>query len=356
MSKSLITNFSVSSLKAPLIHPFRTALGEHKSLENILFQIELANGTKGFGEAAIATHITGETINATLRNLKSAGQNLMGKDAADFEAISECLHADLPDNKAAVAAVEMAVLDALTRQRKIPLWKFFGERPQRFQTDITIVISDLAETKSSVKKFYQQGFRAFKVKIGRDFDLDIERVVAVKRLAPRSEIYLDANQGFDAKRSLQFLIALTRLDIRPDLMEQPVPKDDWDGLREVARLSDVPVCADESVSSLNDVKRAVKERAVPVINIKLMKSGLIQARQMAQMAKTHGIKLMIGGMMESSLAMTAAAHMAAGMGCFDFVDLDTPFFIKNGLKNNPYLDSRGMYRLRTVKAGIGIIP
>ena len=85
-----------------------------------------------------------------------------------------------------------------------------------------------------------------------------------------------------------------------------------------------------------------------------MKTGILHARKIALLAQAAGVKLMIGGMMESSLAMTTSAHVAAGLGCFDFIDLDTPFFIKKGWDKNPFLSSSGVYDLGKVKAGIGI--
>ena len=349
-----ITKTSVSLLNAPLIQPFRTALGQHNSLENILFTLEFEDGTKGFGEAAVASHITGETIEKSVENLKAVGQDLIGQDAGDYLKISSVLHERLAENKCALAAVETALMDALTRQWKIPLWKFFGPRAERLVSDITIVIADLQETQESVKKFYKQGFRAFKVKIGRDFDLDIKRVLAVKRLAPRSQIYLDANQGYSAEEILEFLRLLKKYKVTIELLEQPVPRANWEGLKKVTRETNIPVCADESVCSLSDAVRVIQEKAVGVINIKLMKFGLIEAREIASLARANGIKLMMGGMMETSLAMTAAAHLAAGMGGFDFIDLDTPFFIKKGYDTNPYLNKSGIYDLRKVKQGIGI--
>src|SRR3989338_5237363 len=207
---SLIKSCKVSALKAPLIQPFRTALGDHNSLENILFTLELENGIKGFGEAAIATHITGETVEETFRNIKTAGGSLVGSDAADHLRISKQLHGKLAHNKAVLAAVEMALLDAFTQQKKIPLWKFFGPRPKKLITDVTIVIADLEETEVSVKKYYKQGFRTFKVKVGRNMDLDLKRVAAVKKLAPRCKFYLDANQGYTAEEMLKFLGMLGR--------------------------------------------------------------------------------------------------------------------------------------------------
>ena len=358
--KSLISKFEVAPIRAQLVQPFRTALGEHTVLENVLFTLELGDGTKGYGEAAVATHITGETVMETTQNLQALGHELIDQDSNDYLAISAHVHSRLPNNKAAVAAIETALADALTRQWKIPLWKFLGvnpRRPQRLVSDITIVIAELKETEDSVKKYYAQGFRAFKVKIGRDKDLDYKRVLAVKKIAPRCPIYLDANQGYSARQTLEFVRKLKRNGLRPALIEQPVPKTDWEGLKEVTRLAGVPVCADESVSSLTDAVRAVSEKAVNVINIKLMKTGLFQAREIALLARAQGIDLMIGGMMETSLAMTTSAHLAAGLGGFKYIDLDTPFFIKEGRqRDNPYLSRRGVYDLSKVKAGIGIVP
>ncbi len=357
MTKATIIKMtSVGLLKAPLIQPFRTALGQHDYLENVLFTLELGDGTKGFGEAAIATHITGETLTETMANLKAIGPSLVGKDIADYLQISRELHERGPRNKSAVAAVEMALLDALTRQAKIPLWRFLGDRPRRLKTDITIVIADLAETEDTIKKFYQQGFRIFKVKIGCDKELDYKRILAVQKLAPRSAIYLDANQGYSAEETLSFLKSLWRAGVTPELVEQPVRKTDWEGLKKVTRLAGTVVCADESVGSLADAQRVIREKSAHAINIKLMKFGFWEAREIALLARAAALKLMIGGMMESSLAMTAAAHLAAGLGGFDYIDLDTPFFIKEGWEKNPYLSSCGVYDLRRVKAGIGIVP
>ena len=87
-----------------------------------------------------------------------------------------------------------------------------------------------------------------------------------------------------------------------------------------------------------------------------MKTGFVHALEISRLAHAAGVKLMIGGMMESNLSMTASAHLAAGLGYFDFVDLDTPFFIKGEADRNPFLSSDGVYDLSTVESGIGIIP
>ena len=352
--ETLVAKASVKLFKAPLNQPFRIATGQHDQLENIHFILTLKDGTKGYGEAAVASHITGETIEQTLNNLKAMAIWLKGRGVEDYLDISAQLHEGLGTNQSAVAAVEMAMMDALTRYLNIPLWRLWTLKPKPIRSDITIVIADLEETKAKAKAFKAQGFRAFKIKIGRDMDMDFKRVEAVCRIAPRAQIILDANQGYSARQTLQFLKDLSKVGIVPDLIEQPVPKKDWEGLKQVTRESKVCVCADESASSLSDAVRIIKEKAAGAINVKLMKTGLVHAFEISRLAHAAGVKLMIGGMMESNLAMTTSAHLAVGLGYFDFIDLDTPFFIKEEVSRNPVLTPQGVYDLSKVKSGIGI--
>jgi L-alanine-DL-glutamate epimerase-like enolase superfamily enzyme len=116
------------------------------------------------------------------------------------------------------------------------------------------------------------------------------------------------------------------------------------------------VAADESAGSREAVLRLVRERAAQVVNIKLMKCGLLEAWDIAALARSAGLGLMIGGNIESSLAMTAAAHFAAGLGGFCFVDLDTPLWFSRDPMTGVRLGPGGVYDLSGVKAGIGVRP
>ncbi len=354
MKKYTVRNADAFVLKSELIQPFRTSLGEHKILENVLFFIELEGGCCGWGEAAVAPHITGETVPKTLGNLKAAAEWLKGRDILDYSVFCAEYALKFSKNKCALAALEMAVLDSLTREWGIPLYKFFGAGRRKIASDITIVISNIEDAVCNAEKFYKRGFRAFKIKIGKDFDADLKRVRAVKKAVLGSAVYLDANQGYSCAQALEFLKRLENWGIKPQLFEQPLFKSDLEGMSRLASLSDVPICADESVSSLKEAREAIRKKSCDVINIKIMKTGIIAARQIALLARSRGIDLMAGGMLESSLGMTASAHLAVGLGCFKYIDLDTPFFIRNGLKQNPYLNSRGVYDLSKVKKGIGI--
>ena len=236
----------------------------------------------------------------------------------------------------------MAVLDLSTRLQGVSLWKFFGGRMPAVKTDVTVVIGGADAAYEFTRKMRARGFRIFKIKTGVDMDEDYRRLESVRRAAPGCAVYLDANCAYTAKEAEKFVKELMRRGITPEVVEQPVKKDDFDGLAYLSRRLPMPVCADESAYSLDDVFNLIRRNAVTAVNIKLTKLG---------------IKLMMGEMVESELASCAAAQFAAGLGGFDFIDLDTPFFIKDsGLRRPAFLSSDGVYSLDRVKAGIGVEP
>ncbi|KAJ7566376.1 hypothetical protein O6H91_02G099700 [Diphasiastrum complanatum] len=154
---------------------------------------------------------------------------------------------------------------------------------------------------------------------------------AIRRSHPECSLILDANGGYDADEALDFLKLLDDACLTPALFEQPVPRDDWKGLGEVNRkakeMYGVSVAADESCRNLLDAEIIIKEQLAEVVNIKLAKSGVMGAMEIVTAVKNAGLNLMIGGMVETRLAMGFAAHFAAGLGCFKFIDLDTPLLL-----------------------------
>lgn len=351
-------------IRSPLITPFRIASGQHDELANVFLCLRSSDGICGYGEAAVATHITGETVAATLANLQSAATSLTGRRIDAAEEVCQEFVPAFSGNHAGLAALEMALLDVTARLQGLPFYRLFppalaAPPALTFATDITIVIGSLAEARAAAQQFAAQGFTTFKIKIGRDEELDRQRILAVREITPQSALILDANMGFSAQRMLAFLERLDAHGARPVLLEQPVAKHDWDGLAQITRAladSGTLVCADESVGSLADARRAIDSGAVSAINIKSMKSGLIEGAAIARLAASHGLPLMLGAMMESALSITASAHFAAGLGCFDFIDLDTTFFIKGELAHAPGLDDSGRFDLQAAGPGIGVAP
>ena len=359
-----IADAAAAIIRSPLATPFRIATGQHDELANVFLRLRTGDGACGYGEAAVATHITGETVSQTLTNLQVAAAALQGRVIEDPVAVCREFAADFAGNHAGLAALEMALLDLAARVQGVPLYRLFppaaGFTPRLiFSTDITIVIGTLDEARGVARQFAAKGFTAFKIKIGRDAELDLERIRAVREIAPACQLILDANMGFSADRMLAFLGRLDRFGARPVLLEQPVPKHDWDGLATITAAlagSGTLVCADESVGSLADARRAIDGGAVSALNVKTMKSGLLQGSEIARLASVHGLPVMLGAMMESALSISASAHLAAGLGCCDFIDLDTTFFLKGELANSPILDDSGRFDLRSAGPGIGVAP
>jgi L-alanine-DL-glutamate epimerase-like enolase superfamily enzyme len=364
-SVSFVIDDAVAAIvRAPLATPFRIATGQHDALANVFLRLRTRDGLCGYGEAAVATHITGETVPATLTNLQAAAATLRGCRLDDPVKVCREFAPAFARNHAGLAALEMALLDLCARAQGIPLYRLFAPVAARapqlvFATDITIVIGSLEEARAAARQFAARGFTTFKIKIGRDEELDLKRILAVQEMAPGSDLLLDANMGFSADRMLTFLERLARRGARPVLLEQPVPKHDWEGLAAITAAlagSGTLVCADESVGSLADARRALDCNAVSAINVKSMKSGLLEGLEIARYACAHGISLMLGAMMESALSITASAHLAAGLGGCAFIDLDTTFFLKGELARSPYLDGSGRFDLRRAGHGIGVEP
>jgi L-alanine-DL-glutamate epimerase-like enolase superfamily enzyme len=208
------------------------------------------------------------------------------------------------------------------------MWRWFGGREHRLRTDITITTGTVAQAQASTRKFQSLGFDRFKIKVGgSNLDHDVERVRAIAELAPAAGLILDGNTAFTAHSALSFLTSLG--DARDQVLcfEQPVARDDWEGLREVEMTSGTCVVADESLRSKQDFQRLLRLGGVSGVNIKTAKLGLLEAWDLFIAARAAGFKIMVGGMVETELSMTASACLAAGVGGADFVDLDTPLLL-----------------------------
>jgi L-alanine-DL-glutamate epimerase-like enolase superfamily enzyme len=209
----------------------------------------------------------------------------------------------------------------------------------------------------ATRKILRRGVTTIKIKVGKDLEEDEARVRAVFRAGPKARLFIDANQGYRPLEALKLLRRLRSAGIHPVLFEQPVAKDDLDGLEEVGRKGGVPVAADESAASLKDVWNLARRKAASVINIKFMKFGVWEAWAAARAARAAGLGLMMGGMVESRLAMGCGAHFAAGFGGFEFIDLDTPlWFAKDPMRGPLRIGPGGIYDLARVDAGIGVKP
>lgn len=322
MESLKIIKVNIEAINIQLDEPFTIAIGTKYNIENALISIELENGITGFGEAAPLEPINGENQSTALATLEACKDFLLGKSVADYRNISNHLKTVFSVQVTARCAIEMALLDAYTKSLDIPLYKFLGGSAESIETDYTVDIVPPAVAKKNAAKLAGKGYRVLKTKVGKNLREDIERLKAIKEGAPDCEITLDANQGYSPPDAVHFLEELKTNNIRPLLFEQPVIKHDLAGMKFVKDHTSVPVGADESVFTSADAINIVRSGCADVINIKLMKSGIIEALDIAAIARSANIKLMIGCMLETRLALGCSVHLAAGLGGFSFIDLD----------------------------------
>ena len=322
MESTKITQIIIEKLNIPLEAPFTIATGAKHQIENVLIKIKLASGIEGYGEAAPLEPVNGENQGTALATLLSCKDYLIGKKASDYRQISKHLKSVFWPQVTARCAIEMALLDAFTKTLNIPLYQFWGGAEQQIETDYTVDIVSAETAKANAAVLVAKGYKTLKTKVGKNIHDDIARVMAIKEGAPACKIMLDANQGYTPNEAIYFLEVLAKNGIRPELFEQPVAKHDLEGMKRVRNSTSVPIAADESVFTATDALAVAKAGCADLINIKIMKSGLIEAFDIAAIARNANIGLMIGCMLESKLGLGTSVHFAAGLGGFSFVDLD----------------------------------
>lgn len=329
-------------LNMTLARPFRIARGVQDEAHNVLARIE-SDGLVGLGEGAPKSFY-GETPAGALAALAQCGAEL-GDDPGAIEAIMAAVERSLHGNGAAKAAVDMALYDLLGQRLGVPVHRLWGlSAADAPETSYTISIDTPARMAERAREAAVT-FSILKIKLGTPNDLEMVRAI---RDATDATLRVDANAAWSAKEAIAKITALAPFGI--ELVEQPVAREDLDGLRLVREHVPVPVIADESCVTLEDVARLAGR--VDGVNIKLMKcGGLHHALKMIHAARALQMRVMIGCMIESSLAITAAAQLSP---LVDYADLDGALL----LADDPYVGvtfDRGHIVL-TDLPGLGVRP
>lgn len=334
-----IAKVSARPWNIELNEPFGIATGAQVVAANVLLEVQLADGTVGLGEAAPFPAVNGETQAAALAALQGVAERVVGQNVQEWEQIALDVRDVLGVNKSALCGLETALLDAYCKTQKISLWAWAkaqgaalpgsSDVAPRLVTDITIPTGSVRDAERAAHAAVAQGFHTLKIKVGgADLQLDAQRLLAVLTACPRAQLIVDGNAALTVSDAIALIQGLGSLSDRVVLYEQPTPKHDLAALREVRRATRLRVAADESAANELDVTRLAAADAVDAINIKIMKSGIVEALRMIHAAKRLGLGLMVGGMVESELAMATSACIAAGIGGFAYIDLDTPLFMK----------------------------
>ncbi|OAP05345.1 CYP77A5P [Arabidopsis thaliana] len=357
--KNLTENFTVRVLKAenrelnvPLLSPFTIASSRLESVSNVAIRIELSDGFVGWGEAPILPSVTEEDQITAMVKAREACEFLRELREMKLGNVLQEIGRFLPGHQFASvrAGMEMAMIDAAAKSVGVPLWKLFGGASSTITTDITIPIVAPQEASILALQYRKRGFETLKLKVGKNLKTDIEVLQAIRAVHPTCSFILDANEGYQTEEAVKVLETLHEMKVTPVLFEQPVHRDNWEGLSHVTRTAKnrfgVYVAADESCRGLTDLKKIIEGGIVDVVNIKLAKTGIVEALEVIELARASGIELMIGGMVETRLAMGFSGHLAAGLGCFRFIDLDTPLLLADDPVQGGYKACGAVYEFK----------
>lgn len=305
------------------MHPFTIATGTMHYAQNILIRVHTDIGLYGVGECSAFPMIVGETQATCFEMAKDFAALWKNKNAAALEERLQELHSYTAFNATIKSAFDMALYDLAAKAAGQPLYRFLGGNKKELETDLTIGIDTPGNMAAKAIDFVKRGVRIIKIKLGKNAREDVERVRRIREAAgPSIGLRIDANQGWSYEDALFALTAMGPYNIQ--FCEQPMRFWDDDKLPALVKQSPIKIMADESVFSHYDAKRIIAAGACDYVNIKFAKSGGIwEARKIHTVCKENNIPCMMGGMLESRVALSAFAHFALAHDNVIFYDMDT---------------------------------
>ena len=323
-----ITKVDIYYYDLPFFEPFKISIAEMTEALNVLVCLHTNQGIVGWGEACPFPAITGDTQATSIAAAKDIAELVTGQDALNYVKIINAINSFIPHNPSIKAAFDMALFDILGKAADLPLYKLLGGAKNSFETDLTISLHTPEETAIRGLEAVKKGFKTIKAKVGVSMESDVARIKALREaIGPEINIRIDANQAWSMPEAIKNLDRLTEYNIQ--LVEQPVPGWDLDGLKQVRQSVKIPVMADEALFSPADALKLIKSEAADYLNIKLMKAGgILPCLKIAYLGEAAGLPCMVGCMMESNLSISAGAHLHASQSNIIFADLDTSFFLK----------------------------
>jgi o-succinylbenzoate synthase len=320
-------------VKIPLITPFITSLHSVDVKNCIIVRLTTDEGIVGWGEAAPEIEITGddhkiayETLDRSIRDI------IVDKtidNIGDFHDILNSLSKLISTSSTSVAAVDIALHDLWAKINKIPLYQFFNGSHGPLATSISIGIMEIDRLINTIGKLIESEVSIIKLKIGSGIEKDYTTIKKVRETFGYDFILrLDANQGYTYKDALILFNQLEEFKI--EFIEQPVKYDNLTDLKLLHEECPIPIMADESISSFDDLMNVAKNNICNRVNIKLMKSGgLHPADRLIQFCNDQNIDCMIGCMIETPIGIAAGVHLGLQNKSVKWTDLDGHLFFGN---------------------------
>ena len=296
-----------------------SSLGTHRVSRFVLIKVHTDEGIVGIGEATVTPEWSGETQGGACFVLDHYLEPVVvGEDPFDTAHIMRKLDEAAFGNHFSKAAIEMALFDIMGKALGVPVYRLLGGRcrDQRIPIKFVVAAVEPDVVVRNAEQMVASGFDTIKIKVGadtlrpKDLEGDVERVRRVREaLGSGIKLTVDANGGWTVPDAIRTIRRLERYDIA--IVEQPVARDDLDGMAKVRAAVEVPIMADESVFSVRDALEVIKHDAADLISVYPGKNGgILNAKRIAEMAQAAGIACHIGSNLEWDVASSAMAHLA----------------------------------------------
>jgi L-alanine-DL-glutamate epimerase-like enolase superfamily enzyme len=357
-----IESIEVLPVRLPLKGVVKLSRGVSRTIEEgkqiAMVKMTADDGTIGWGEAGPSRRWSAETTHSTFTTIKHyLAPIVIGRDPFDIAGLHETMNVELapgmdPGQPVAKGAIDMAVHDLICKKLGINLQTWLGAKlTDRIALSYLVSAPDPESTAAAVERGLKEGFTAFKVKVGNDPRVDIERVKVTMEIAKNATVWADANQGYDLDQALRTARGLENLGI--ELFEQPIPMTDIYGLKKLLGSTTLNISLDESAMGLPLVIELIRRDAVEGLVCKVQKCGGIHyARQLCELARNAGMKLIGSGLMDAPIGFAASVHVFTAFGIEYPADLNGPQHLAGDYLKTP-LPMDGQTALVPEGPGIG---
>ncbi len=363
-----IERIEVFPVRLPLKAMLTLSRGVSRTIEEgkqlILVKMTADDGTVGWGEAGPSRRWSAETTHSCYTSIKHyLAPVLVGRDPFDIAGLHAAMAGELapgldPGQPIAKAALDLAAHDLVCRKLGINLQSWLGAKgADRIELSWLMSAPDVEGTAKSVEQGLKEGYRAFKIKVGHEPQLDVERTRKVLELAKHCTVWVDANQGYTLEAALQAARGFEKLGI--ELFEQPIPMSDFYGMKKLVSATGMTIALDEAAMGLPLVVDLIRREAVEGLVVKVNKTGgIFYARQLCDLARNAGLRLIGSGLMDAPIGFAASVHLFAAYGIDYPCDLNGPQHIAGDYLAAPLQIEQapqGRFALVPQRPGIGAV-
>jgi L-alanine-DL-glutamate epimerase-like enolase superfamily enzyme len=351
-----ITSLTPLPVSLPMKKPVIMAGEEVRRAENVLVRVDTAEGASGWGEAASAPVMTGETLESIVAAVHHLAPVLIGRDPRDIDGALRAMNGRLYGNQGAKAAIEIALYDLAAQAAQSPVHALLGKKLRDRMPLLGVVGGgDLEGDLGDAAKKKADGFTIYKIKVGVDTpEQDAARTRAICEVLGRDVLVsADANQGFSREEALAYVRAVEGAGL--GFFEQPLDAHDLDGMAEVAAATSIAIGADEGIHSLADIRAHHERRAARGVSLKAIKLGGIRALTSAgALCAELGIAVNISCKTgESSVACAAALHATSVIPAVTWGVTMTHMALAADVTRTPILTARGHVHVLD-RIGLGV--